>query len=423
MIKSRLLALLVIVVAGCDGGGSDARPDSQLPCVDGATECRPDGVYTCDGTTFKRTEACANGCESTPVPQCKRSCGDPGVKSICENGAVKQCSGITATQMCSPGVCMTAGNEAVCATAAGSTMCQGRRADGSFYDLLCADSSGISSTHACDFRSGLCVPSQFDCAKLASTPEGKVVCDATSGDFFTSCLAGQPATLSCSATTSCSSDGSLNCYTPPAAGGTCGGPDVCYPGLHCTQTSATARTCTQPAGQLACTPTDVLAVCTDADTGVACVKGTVWWWDNLTAWGGSCASNHINVPIDGICIPGLGDCKQGLACKRSPYDITGICKTPAPNAPPACTLTGQASTGLSCAYDWHSCEDGHYYDVDCRRVNVGGNVITVCECSIDGTVTKSFGGTAACSVTDVAMLDATLKQSCGWNVTTVDVAP
>jgi len=53
-------------------------------------------------------------------------------------------------------------------------------------------------------------------------------------------------------------------------------------------------------------------------------------------------------------------------------------------------------------------------------VNVGGNVVTLCECSVDGTVVKSFGGTAACSVTDVAMLDAVLKQSCGWNVSTID---
>jgi hypothetical protein len=419
--KTRRLFFLLAILVAC-GGGSESRPDAQT-CTTGATECRTDGVYTCDGTTFQRTEACAKGCESTPTPHCIRSCSDPGVKSICENGAVKQCSGTSAAQTCSPGVCLTAGDEAVCATAAGSTTCQGKRADGSFYDLLCADGNGISKTQACDFRSGQCVPAQFDCAKLASTPEGTVSCDSASGDFFTSCLAGQPATLSCSATTSCSSDGSLNCYTPSTAGGTCGGPDVCYPGLHCTQTSATARSCTQPAGQIACSPTDVLAVCTDADTGVACVDGTVWWWDNLTAWGGSCVNNHATLPAGGICIPGLGDCKQGLACDRSPYDIAGICKPPAPNAPAECTLTGQVSTGLSCVYEWHSCADGRYYGVNCRRINVGGNVVTVCECSINGTVTMSFGGTAACSVTDTAMLDTVLKQSCGWNVTTVDVAP
>lgn len=415
--------LVALVAFAACGGDSGATADASLACSGGEQECRADGVYTCDlNGQFTRTQLCTNGCEATPTPHCARSCADPGVVSICDNNAVKQCTG-GAEEPCTPGVCITSGDEAVCATVAGATTCAGTRQDGSAFALVCADANGVSTTQACDVRSGECAPAQYDCAQLASVADGSVTCDAATGDFFTACDAGQPATLPCDTGSACSNDGTLNCYTAPTAGATCGGSTVCYPGLHCTQTAATDPSCVQPAGQIACNDTDVLAVCTDSNTGFACVNGTVWRWNNLTAWGGSCTSNHVSLPAGGNCIPGLADCQQGLACDRSPYDIAGTCRTPPTNAPAECTLTGQLSTGLSCAYAWHACADGHYYDVSCTPMNIAGNIITLCECEVDGEVVQSFGGSEVCNVTDVGMLDAQTRASCGWDVTTVDVAP
>ncbi|MBK7539368.1 MAG: hypothetical protein IPI49_29205 [Myxococcales bacterium] len=48
---------------------------------------------------------------------------------------------------------------------------------------------------------------------------------------------------------------------------------MCYPGLHCTQLEASGASCVQPAAALACNSFDVLALCTDVNTGLACVKG------------------------------------------------------------------------------------------------------------------------------------------------------
>nr|MBA3822139.1 hypothetical protein [Deltaproteobacteria bacterium] len=275
---------------------------------------------------------------------------------------------------------------------------------------------------ACDGRTGTCVAAEFDCATLATVPEGTVVCDP-SRNYYTACTAGQPQTLACGTGTKCATDGSLNCYTEPTDGVACGGPAVCYPGMHCIQGDASGASCDVPAGVLACSSTDVLAVCTDVNTGFACVKGAVWRWQNLTTWGGSCTSNHANIALGGVCIPGLADCLQGLECHRSVYDVAGVCRTPAPNAPAECALTGQASTGRSCIYDWHSCRDGKYYDIDCRVANIGGQVITVCDCSVNGVKTTSFGGDAICNVTSTADLDMRARASCGWTVTTTEVAP
>jgi hypothetical protein len=415
----RHAALLATLVVGC-GGSSKEAPDAPA-CVEGATECRADGLYTCDaGGAFQRTEACMT-CEATPVPHCAMSCADAGVTSICQGDSIMSCANNTTTA-CDPGTCLPAGKQAVCATRPNMTECAGRRTNGTPYDLLCADAAGISTTKACDLRTGECVAAQYDCAALTTVPANTVQCDATSGNYYTSCVAGQPAALACSAGSKCASDGSFNCYTPPTAGAACGGPTVCYPGLHCTQTAPASSSCVQPPGQLACSSTDVLAVCNDVDTGVACVNGAVWWWDDLTAWGGSCTNNHVNLPLGGTCIPGLADCQQGLACDKSPFDVAGTCRVPAPNAPPECTLTGQVSTGLSCIFEWHACADGRQYEVNCRRQNIGGTAITICECSVNGAVTTSFGGTELCMATNLQMLDQLAMSKCGWNVTTVDVA-
>ena len=379
---SPCLLITIVVAFACGGGGAtpDAPPAS---CQPGDKVCRADGLYTCDANrTFQRTEACT-ACEATPTPHCAVSCEEPGVVAVCENGAVKTCA-TGATAACDPGTCVTAGKDAVCATPAGTTTCEGRRGDGSPYVLACADANGVAPVQVCDRRSGECVTAAFDCATLDGVPAGELACDA-SGHYYSACIAGQPRALTCATGTTCAADGKTNCYTAPTEGVACGASAaVCYPGMHCVQESATVATCDAPAGQIACSNTDVLAVCTDLDTGVACVNGTVWWWRNLSTWGGSCTSNHANLGLGGLCIPGLGDCLPGLACRRSPYDVAGICSTPEPDAPAECTLTGQASTGRSCLYDWHACRDGHRYDIDCRLVNIGGNVLTLCDCSIDG---------------------------------------
>lgn len=58
----------------------------------------------------------------------------------------------------------------------------------------------------------------------------------------------------------------------------------------------------------------------------------------------------------------------------------------------------------------------------CRVVNVGGNILTICDCSLDGVKGNSFAGDEICRVTTTAMLDAKTMASCGWRVTTVEVA-
>jgi len=425
--RAAVVALLIVSCQGANSTPPDGTPpDGALPdgaptgCDPGAKECHADGLYSCDANrAFQLTAACAS-CEATPVPHCAVSCADAGITSICEGDSVKDCAtGMTVS--CEVGTCLPFGQQAVCATKPGTSTCQGRQADGAPYLLACADANGVSTTEVCDQRTGQCVAAQFDCPALTSVPAGNVACDHASGNYYSACVAGQPTAVTCSSDTTCADDGTTNCYTGSTPGGACGGSTVCYPGLHCVQQAADAASCVRPAGQLACNSTDVLAVCNDVDTGVACVDGTVWWWKNLTAWGGSCTSNRITLAAGGVCLPGLADCKQGLECHRSPYDITGICRTPEADAPAECTLTAQISTGRSCSYDWHACRDGHYYDIDCRPVNLGGNVLTLCDCSVDGAKTNTFSGSAICNVTSTGMLDASAMAGCLWDVTTVDV--
>jgi len=421
------LLLAAFLIAGCGGSDSDntARPDGTQACLSGATECRADGLYTCDASgAFQRTESCTR-CEVAPMPHCYDACKDSGVTSVCSGDSIKQCAS-GEMQACDPGTCIAGAQQAFCATKPGELTCRGRRADGSKYALLCANANGeIASDQACDLSTSKCAADTFDCGQLSSVPANDFACDA-SGNYHTSCVGGQPAARACVGDTICSSGAlgdSFNCYTPATPGVACGGPAVCYPGLHCTQNDTAGASCVQPAGQLACNSTDVLAVCTDTNTGVACVHGGVWFWRNLTTWGGSCTSNHVTLPAGGICIPGLADCAPGLECHRSiPYDVAGICRTPQPNAPAECTLTADLSTGLSCAIDWHACANGVYYDVDCRRVNVGGNAITICDCKENGTVIRSYGGAETCSLTTTTALDAKVRAECGWNLTTVDLA-
>ena len=423
-IVCRTVLIGTLIVSCQDSGNMLNAPSDSTPqsCDLGARQCRADGLYTCDASgVFRLTEPCAS-CEATPVPHCAVSCAEAGVTSICDGDAVKNCATGTSSS-CDPGTCLPSGKQAVCATMSAASTCEGRRADGTPYVLVCGDANGVSSTEVCDQRTGTCAAAAFDCAALASNPANKVACDASSGNYYSSCVDGQPNALVCGEGSACASDGSTTCYTPLTVGAACGGPTVCYPGLHCIQQAATGGTCSRPAGQLACNSTDVLAVCNDTNTAVACVNGSVWWWKNLTAWGGSCTNDHVTLAAGGTCIPGLADCMPGLECHRSRYDVAGICRTPEPNAPAECTLTGQASAGLSCAYDWHSCRDGRSYDVDCHPVNVGGTVLTVCDCSVNGTKTTGFSSDAICNVTSTAMLDAAARAGCGWTVTTEDVSP
>ncbi|HZI14290.1 MAG TPA: hypothetical protein VE153_28230 [Myxococcus sp.] len=129
------------------------------------------------------------------------------------------------------------------------------------------------------------------------------------------------------------------------------------------------------------------------------------------------------IPAGGNCIPGVADCARGLACVKTRYDVAGVCRTPAADAPAECTLTGQVSTGLSCVYQWNSCLNGRRYGVSCSPVRVGTYAITACGCLVDGVRTTTFGGDAVCKVTTTAELDTLVRQNCGWSLTTANVAP
>ena len=428
------MTLVVAVMMSC--GHSSERPPGEEPppdagppdavastCTAGDTQCRADGLYTCDATGgFQLTEACAR-CDGEPSPHCDhRQCGDPGVTSACAGDAIQNCA-TGEMQSCGPGTCVAAGAEVVCVTKPGVSQCQGRQADGTPYVLACADANGVQGDQVCDRRSGTCVAAQFDCASLAATPDGEVSCDPVSGNYYTACVAGQPDALACSAGTRCSSDGSFNCYAPVTAGVSCASPAVCHGGLQCTQLGASAPSCVAPPGILACNSTDVLAVCADSNTGVACIKGAVWWWKNLPSWGGSCTSNHITLAEGGTCIPSFADCAQGLACERSIYDVAGTCRPPQPAAPAECTLTGEVSLGSSCVDEWHSCRDGNYYGISCVPQSIAGHVITLCTCTVNGVKSApTFSGSAICNATSTEDLDAQARANCGWSVITTDLA-
>jgi hypothetical protein len=421
------LVLAASLMLGCGSSSGEpadpdagSRPDAAASCAPGEKECRADGLYTCDSNlAFERTETCAR-CEVDPEPHCQDRCAEPGVTFVCAGDAMVDCA-TGETRSCAPGTCVAAGQELVCATRPGVSTCQGRQADGTEYVLACADESGVSSDQVCDLRTGECAAAEFDCAELAEVAEGEVICDA-SGNYYTSCAGGQPRALLCGADTTCAGDGSFNCYSAPEDGAACGGPTVCAPGLHCTQDDETGASCVLPFGVLECTDTDVLAVCADEDTAFACVDGAVWRWNNLTSWGGTCIDNEVVLASGGQCIPGLADCEQGLECHRSLFEIAGTCRAPEADAPAECTLTGMASTGLSCVYEWHACRDGNHYGVSCRTLNVAGQIITVCDCLVNGEETQSFTGNTICNVMTVEELDVEATASCGWPVSTIETA-
>lgn len=122
------------------------------------------------------------------------------------------------------------------------------------------------------------------------------------------------------------------------------------------------------------------------------IKGAVWWWKILPTWGGA-------------------------------YDIAGTCRTPEPAAPAECTLTGEVSTGRSCVHEWHSCRDGNYYGISCIPQSIGGRVLTLCTCTINGVKSApTFAGDAVCNPTSIVDLDEQAQANCGWAVTTTDLA-
>ncbi len=342
-----------------------------------------------------------------------------GATSACEGGSVRSCASGQLTS-CGIGRCITTATTGVCVAQAGQR-CAARDSTGAMYTLACANGNTVATDQACDLRSQRCKPVAFTCSSLATVPQGHVVCDA-SGNFLSACADEQPQAALCASPTSCSSDGTFNCYTKAQDGAGCGGAAVCSPGRHCTQTAATQSMCTRPAGVLACNRTDRVAVCSDADTGVACYDGAVWWWKNLTRWGGSCAQRPV-IPVGGNCIPGLANCGAGLACDKSSYDIAGICKPPAPDAPAECVLTGQVSTGPSCNYAWAACANAKTYGISCQSQRVGGQLITLCSCKIDGQTTKSFSGSEICSATTTAALDSMAQSKCAWPVVTTGASP
>lgn len=405
----------------CDAADAGCTPDAgsvEPSCTPGAQRCEPDGVYTCgaDGR-FQRTAACGD-CNAQPSPHCPVNCAN-GATSVCEGDGIRDCQAGTVSS-CGIGRCVAEGSRGVCVTRPGGP-CMGTNPNGSRYALACATGDQVATDQVCDLRTGQCQAGTFDCMSLDDLEDGQVTCDA-SGDFLSACVNGQPRAISCEGSTACATDGSLNCYTPPNAGEACGGPAVCARGFHCNQAAADTASCIRPTSTSTCSPSDKRVVCSDIDTAVACHYGSVWQWRNLTRWGGSCSGGVPVIPAGGNCIPGLAACASGLACVKTRYDVAGVCRPPAANAPAECTLTSQVSTGLSCVYQWNSCLNGKRYGVSCSPVRVGAYVITACDCLVDGARTKTFGGDAACNVTSTVALDTLVRQECGWPLTTVDVA-
>lgn len=418
-----LPALLLAAACSPPRGDDDCtgrdRCDTPSDCVEGATECGEGGLYTCNAQgVLELTEACA--CEASPTPQCVAELCPEGATLVCDGDAIRNC--VTGeSQSCEGGRCLLANGEPVCATKAGDPVCLKKSASGDEVLLLCSSGDAVATDTICDWRTGTCVASAYDCGRLNGVDLDKVVCDS-SGDFLSGCSHGQPSGIVCEGSSKCAQDGTLNCYTSTTAGQDCGGQTVCAPGLHCTQTSASSSACVQPAGILDCNSSDVLSVCSDSDTAVACVEGAVWWWKNLKSWGGSCTNNTPVIPEGGTCIPGLANCKPGLACDKSPYDVAGVCSTPRPGAPAECALTHQVSTGRSCQYKWDSCLNGKQYTVSCQAQSIAGHVITLCSCYVGGEKTKEFGSDAICGVEDVASLDSIAREQCGWTITTTEIA-
>ncbi len=347
-------------------------------------------------------------------------CSD-GVVSICEDGAIRDCAS-DATQPCHGGECITDGDRALCVASSGSR-CRGRTSDGEIYQILCGDDDGVADDLICDLRSDECRPASFDCGALTGVGTDQLYCDST-GNFLSGCHDGQPVGLVCEGDSSCGSDDTFNCYAEAQAGASCGGPVVCAPGYHCRQSGPGQSTCSQPAGQLACSSSDVLSICLSDGTGLACVEGDIFWWEELPSWGGSCDNDRPVIPEGGTCIPGLADCAAGFACDASPYDIAGVCRTPDPDAPAECTLTDQGTTGNSCLYRWDSCADGNQYNVTCQAQSAAGHIITTCRCYINGSETRGgFEGGDLCGVESIEELDQLAQEKCEWDVVTVDVTP
>lgn len=404
-----------------DGGNEECtNPDgcSTPTCAEGDMSCGEGGLYTCDADgTPVLTEECT--CASEPQPHCEVELCPAGATFVCDGDAIRDCSSGASTS-CNGGRCLMTADGPVCATKTNDPVCVKKDANGDEISLLCSSGDAVATDQICDWRTGKCASSTFACSRLTNVELDKVVCDS-SGDFLSGCRNGQPAGIVCEGAAKCRNDGTLNCYTTSTAGQDCGGQTMCYPGLHCTQTSVADSICERPAAVLDCGANDVVSVCSDADTGVACVNGAVWWWENLRSWGGSCGEEPV-IPQGGNCIPGLADCKAGLACEKTSFDVAGVCAPPRPGAPAECVLTHQVSTGRSCQYKWDSCLNGKQYTVSCQVQNVAGHVFTLCGCFIGSEKTKEFTGEEICQVEDLASLDRIAKEECGWSVSTTDVA-
>ena len=414
-----LLAICLAAAAGC-GGGGEVEPDATLCSTEGERQCQADGVYECSGGVFELSAAC-DDCEAEPTPHCAGAdpC-DGQTGSICDGDDIRDCDAGD-VEACAAGRCAMAGATPVCAVDLDEP-CVVDTAQGE-VNLACADEGTVSPDHVCDARTGACVATQFDCGELTGVPVDQVACDPTTGDFLTRCYDGQPIAIACAGDTSCSDDGTLNCYTEATPAAACGGQAICYPYMLCLQTDdADDPTCIQPAGQLACSDGDYLSVCTDDDTGFACLGSFPYEWDNLTDWGGTCAGNEPVIGRGGMCLPGIADCAPTLACVKEPFDQVGTCQLPDPDAPADCTLTGQASTGNQCMWEWDTCLDGKQYGVSCSAFAIEGVIVTTCDCLVDGNVTGDFAGNEVCNVETLEQLDGIVMDECGWDLTTTAVA-
>jgi hypothetical protein len=98
---------------------------------------------------------------------------------------------------------------------------------------------------------------------------------------------------------------------------------------------------------------------------------------------------------------------------------------PPPDAPPPidafegvfCALKDPVvQLGFTCHIVWSQCTDQATYDLDCRIQNVGGNVFSLCDCTLNGAPSGQFISTTICSSTTFGQVEAIANPECGWDL-------
>lgn len=101
---------------------------------------------------------------------------------------------------------------------------------------------------------------------------------------------------------------------------------------------------------------------------------------------------------------------------RSPLDAA----VPLPDAAPlgtACQAKDPVvQLGYTCNFVWSQCSDGDNYTLDCQIENVGGNVFSLCDCIVNGSVGMQTLSSQVCSQADWPSVEAIVNDKCGWDL-------